>query len=474
MVRPVVWGRAALSGAALVLCFNACDSVLGIEEPQDKPTDGGEAGEQPASKGGTPNVGGNTNLTPQGGAGGDPTPLDIGGAGAGGEGGEPPMTECTQDDVQCGGDNAKTPEICDETGHWVLNTEEADGECSDFCAAGKCAECEDDMMRCSVCDDDGAGGAGGDASASCNPGQRQKCVKGAWTDFEDPCANYCDAAECQTPTSCTGAGSRGICSNDEQSCCQSLLVPGGKFKRDFDKEIVNDTDYPAEISPFFLDKFEVTVGRMKQFVAAYPNIELMDGDGKAEHIADDTGWNTNYELPVDAATLVAALKCEIATWSDAEENIRIPINCVPFNVAYAFCIWDGGRLPTEAEWNFAAAGGDEQRTYPWGTLVANDDYGYFGTAEHLLPTRVGLFPMGNGRWDHADLSGNVSEWVLDYFYGEYPQELCKDCLAAAPAASRAFRGVSYQSGAENQYVAIRANAKQPLPDLGFRCARDFK
>jgi formylglycine-generating enzyme required for sulfatase activity len=330
------------------------------------------------------------------------------------------------------------------------------------------------MMRCSDCYG-GEGGAGGEAPVdpSCNPRQRQKCDEGVWVN-DVVCPNYCDAGECQNPTSCVGATSRGICNDDDESCCQSLLVPGGEFKRDYDPEFFTDKDFPAEVSSFYLDRFEVTVGRMKQFVAAYPNINLKQGDGKSDHIADDSGWSTSYELPTDGQTLTAILKCDGATWSDQEENIRTAITCVPFNVAYAFCIWDGGRLPTEAEWNFAAAGGGEQRSYPWGTLEATDEYGYFGAIDHLSPTAVGQFSKGNGRWGHADLSGNVSEWVLDFFYGEYPSVYCKDCLAAAPAEKRAFRGPSFKTTAENQLVGIRDGANQPVGDLGFRCARDLK
>lgn len=470
MSKPVAWGRAALTGAALLVFANACDSVLGIEEPQDRPTDGGEAGDPPSATGNT-DAGGNTSFTaPEGGAGTAgtpeiPTTSDAGNSGQGGQGAQPPVPECDPDQTRCAGDNEKTPEVCDESGHWVQNDAESEGECPVLCAGGKCTECEDGETRCSVCEEGGV---------DCNPAQVQECVKGSWIEDAGPCANYCDDGACQTPTSCTTVTSRTTCNDRGESCCRSLLVPGGAFKRDYDPEFFTSNDFPAEISPFYLDKFEVTVGRMKPFVEAYANVDLKAGDGKSAHIPDDIGWSLGYELPADAHALTDIFKCASPTWSDQEENIRLPLNCVPFNVAYAFCIWDRGRLPTEAEWNFAAAGGAEQRSYPWGSLEVTPDHGYFFAEDHDLPTSVGLSPNGDGRWGHADLSGNVSEWVLDYFYEDYPPQICKDCLAAAPSSSRTFRGGAYTTTADNQFVEYRGGETQPFPSIGFRCARDPK
>jgi formylglycine-generating enzyme required for sulfatase activity len=260
-----------------------------------------------------------------------------------------------------------------------------------------------------------------------------------------------------------------------------LLVPGGSFKRDYDGgEYFNDDGFPAEVSSFFLDKFEVTVGRMRAFVDVYPNHGLTNGAGKAQHIANDVGWTTDHDVAGGAVALLDALRCEGGTWSDELGiNDQLPINCVPFNVAYTFCVWDGGRLPTNAEWVFAAQGGNAQRVYPWETPTEGPAIGYeYATYDGLteLPAIVGSTPAGNGRWGHADLAGNVYEWALDYHQEEYSRVLCTNCLNTSGSSQRVLRGGSYMSGSDGLFAAFRGSAESTKidPQIGFRCARDVR
>jgi formylglycine-generating enzyme len=115
--------------------------------------------------------------------------------------------------------------------------------------------------------------------------------------------------------------------------------------------------------------------------------------------------------------------------------------CMTWYEAYAFCIWDEGFLPSEAEREYAAAGGSQQREYPWGTTAPGNEnryaiYGCFypsgsgtcvsplvSTFANIAP--VGTATLGAGLWGQLDLAGSLYDWTLDW-YGGYVTP-CTDC-----------------------------------------------
>lgn len=308
--------------------------------------------------------------------------------------------------------------------------------------------------------------------------------------------------------SCAGlpeaCGSKG-----DDSCCNSPSVPGGTYFRSYDlaaDRIAGDTSYPATVSSFRLDKYEVTVGRFRAFVEAGIGTQTKHpAAGVGTHPAiPDSGWQSSWDksLVGNKAALIAALKCDslplIQTWTDTPgPNENRPMNCVTWYEAMAFCAWDGGYLPTEAEWNYAAAGGDEQRAYPWSAPAASLTVdGSQMSYAPIDPTRgdrscigdgapgcavtdlvpVGTKPAGDGRWGQSDLGGNVAEWTLDSFAIPYAITPCNDCVDLSDTSLRIARGGGFDAGENYARVGwllarFADGSTSRYSDLGFRCAR---
>ncbi|WP_437775532.1 formylglycine-generating enzyme family protein [Sorangium sp. So ce1097] len=334
----------------------------------------------------------------------------------------------------------------------------------------------------------GGGGVGGDgvggggSSMECSPeatrcaGERVEVCGGDGRWRLAGCAGWCSegaAGLCAAPPSCRegGAGAGEACGPDRsQPCCASPLVPGGGYNRS------NDAAHPAEVSGFRLDRYEITVGRFRRFVEAYPESRPARDAGAHPRIPR-SGWDDawNARLPRSQAALRDALKCKpgLDSWTDeVGENEARPISCVSWFVAFAFCAWDGGRLPTEAEWNHASAGGSEQREYPWGNAFPNATYAVYDTSGSAV---VGSrSPRGDGRWGQADLAGNLWEWTLDYD-GSYVDP-CVDCANVGPGTARVIRGGSWWQP-EAEHISTPHRSRYDPADLtdalGFRCARSL-
>jgi sulfatase modifying factor 1 len=349
---------------------------------------------------------------------------------------------------------------------------------------------------------------------------------------------YCYQGSCTATLPSCAPGGPGItnCASGE-SCCTSLEVTGGTYYRTYTNAGTGATGEadPATISNFRLDKYLVTVGRFRQFVAAWNGGWLPPaGSGKHTHLNGglglvssgndagttyETGWLTSDNgmiAPTDANLVcgssgLSSAPTIWATWTNAPGSQEdLPISCVGWEEAYAFCIWDGGFLPSEAEWEYAAAGGSQEREYPWGSTApgtANQyaiyDCNYPGQASggsssgtigaatsasggspHIGCTGVvniapvGTATLGAGLWGHLDMAGELQEFSLDLWVtpgGDFTRFVnpCTDCAylsTTSTTASRVVRGGYYAFTAADLTPSVRQGGGGNSA-VGFRCAR---
>jgi serine/threonine-protein kinase len=223
-------------------------------------------------------------------------------------------------------------------------------------------------------------------------------------------------------------------------------IPGGRFTMGSDDKKAPPNERPSRIvivSPFWIDKTEVTVGAYRECV---------------ERGACPRPARSSTSCTYDAG------------------DPQLPVSCVPWTSAQAFCVAVSKRLPREVEWEMAARGTSAMK-YPWGggsaagcgaavTLAGDATQRSCGTKNR--PARVGSHPGGASPFGAVDMSGNVEEWVSDW-YGDTVSD-----LSPRAGASHVLRGGSWLSRPSDAKTTSRnwGSAREMGPTVGFRCARD--
>lgn len=255
---------------------------------------------------------------------------------------------------------------------------------------------------------------------------------------------------------------------------------------------------PACVKPFWIDVSPVTNAQFAQFIrdtgyrtaaeriahgAPHPGSSVFVRPSGPVDLSDPGGW---WQF-IEGACWHAPLGKESST-AGLEHH---PVVHVAFEDALAYASWCGKRLPSEAEWEYAARGGLDGADFAWGTHLepegrplANYWQGAFPYENTLQDgwertSPVGSFP-GNG-WGLLDMIGNVWEWTSDLWPappGSSGKKLsCCSGGLGDPPLQRVLKGGSHLCAA-NYCQRYRPAARHPQPQdettshIGFRCARD--
>ena len=353
------------------------------------------------------------------------------------------LTELPVDDAS---DTLEPPADSDtdidyDTGTDADTDTDADEVCTPSCGERVCGPdpvCEQSCGQCpegKTCNSDGQCVAEGCVPA-CSPRQ---------CGLDPVCGTSC--GECEAHEKC----------NDDGQCIPNdtgiewVRIPGGSFNMGSED---GDSD------------------EMPVHIVMVPTFEM----GKTQVTVDQ------YRACVDAGACTAPSTSEWCNWGQSDRG-KHPINCVDWNQAQAFATWAGGRLPSEAEWEYAARSGGGDCKYPWGDedatcerAVMNDGSGYGCGRDSTWPVCSKL--KGNTTHGLCDMAGNVWEWVQDWYHDSYNGAPTDGLAWESPTGSyRVRRGGSWNyDGAWGVRAAYRIDAGPRNRDdyLGFRLARSVR
>jgi formylglycine-generating enzyme len=303
----------------------------------------------------------------------------------------------------------------------------------------------------------------------------------------------CQTAESQAPID------RGAAESEAQMRSRMIELPGGTFLMgtDYKDAFPQDGEGPVRavlLDPFCIDRYPVTNALFRKF------IEATGYRTEAERF----GWSfvfwshiprARFENLVEDTVALAPWWCKVrgAKW-DAPEGPGstvigrecYPVVHVSWNDAKSFCEWSGQRLPSEAEWEYAARGGLEQKLYPWGDKLRPDgeyrcniwqgkfptldtaEDGYAGTCpvDAFPPNDFGLYSV----------TGNTWEWCADWFDAEFHRSSdCNNPKGPPNGIARVMKGGSFLCHKSycNRYRVAARSSNTPdssTTNIGFRCA----
>lgn len=256
------------------------------------------------------------------------------------------------------------------------------------------------------------------------------------------------------------------------------LVPGGTFTMGTAEGFpFEGPPHRVTIRPFFLDQCEVTIEKFQDFTSATRYVT------EAERI----GWSGVFRAAKGEWEPVAGADWVHPEGPGTTASLSHPVVHMTYADAQAYAAWAGKRLPTEAEWEFAA-GGATGRRFPWGEELmpggrpaGNWWQGNFPNEDTGEDGFRGLAPVGSyaaGAFNLHDMGGNAWEWCRDWFSPRYYRSCSlENPTGPTSGAERVMRGGSWMCSVnfcQGYRVAARGHTPpdSSLNNLGFRCAQD--
>jgi len=304
-----------------------------------------------------------------------------------------------------------------------------------------------------------------------------------------------------------------------------VWIKAGDFQMGADNKQAYEDEYPKHkvaVHGFWMDATEVTNAQFAQFVKATGYITTAELKPDWNELKKQLPPGT--VKPADSLLVAASLVFDPPkqaidlndysqwwTWrkgadwkhphglgSSIKGKENYPVVHISWFDAAAYCKWAGKRLPTEAEWEWAARGGLQNKLYPWGDepvdagkVKANTWQGHFPDRNTLRDKFYGLAPVGSfaaNQYGLYDMAGNAWEWCADYYNNNYYKSIANGAVdPKGPVKSydpdepfakkRVIRGGSFlcnESYCTGYRVARRMKSTEDsgMEHLGFRCVQD--
>jgi formylglycine-generating enzyme required for sulfatase activity len=232
----------------------------------------------------------------------------------------------------------------------------------------------------------------------------------------------------------------------DEKGAEMILVPEGDFLMGSDRGAADEQpSHNVFLDAFYIDKFEVTNKLYKACVE----------DGKC---------NPPRQIYFFAES-------PNRTYYDNSQYENYPVIYVDWNMAKAYCEWRGARLPTEAEWEKAARG-TNGNTYSWGQGLDCQKANFQNCVNRT--SEVGIYGEGISPYGAYDMTGNVWEWVADWYADNYYSNSSRDNPPGPISGqSRVLRGGSWPRFDVTTYHRSKFAPNYNTFDIGFRCARDL-